>query len=169
MLYVLVVCPAGFGQVQNDQSPPLAATPRAERHRHVPVFGNADEFALATDVEYYVPQPGFDRQNRDIDLQVATIAVAAHMRHGWEFQFDGMALRAHGYRTLPSGAPYPQISSDAAGLGGGPVARWNFLQFSRFRPFVEADGDFILFDRPWPALGTINNFFLRRPLGERNC
>jgi hypothetical protein len=67
----------------------------------------------------------------------------------------------HGYRTLPSGALTAQIPSDALGLGFGPRARWNFLQSRRFRPFLEAEGDFILFDRPWPRLGTINNFFLR--------
>jgi hypothetical protein len=126
----------------------------------VPVFGNADELGLASSFAYYEPAPGFNRQNRDIDLQVATIALSAHLQHGWEFQFDGLALRAHGYRTT-SGAPTPEIPSNAAALGLGPVARWNFLQFSRFRSFVEAEGNFILFDRPWPALGTVNDFFIR--------
>ncbi len=129
------------------------------------MFGHADEFALATSFDYYEPEPGFNRQNRDIDLQVASIALAAHMLHGWEFQFDGVALRAHGYRTPSTGGLTPEIPSNAAALGGGPLARWDFLQFSRLRSFVEAEGDFILFDRPWPALGTVNDFFLR---GWRN-
>jgi hypothetical protein len=158
---VLVVCPAGLGQDTDAQSPPAESSPQPEQHRHVPVFGNADEFALATDFDYFQPAPGFNRQNRDIDLQVANIALVAHMQHGWEFQFAGLALRAHGYRTPGSGSATPQIPSNAAALGAGPLARWNFLQFSRFRTFVEAEGDFILFDRPWPTLGTINDFFLR--------
>ena len=139
--------------------PQSDATP--EQHRRIPIFGNADEFALSGDVEYYAPLDGFNRQNRDIDLQVASVALAAHMPHGWEFQFDGLAVRAHGYRTLPSGAPSPQVPSSAQALGAGPLARWNFLQFRGFRSFVEAEGDLLLFDRPWPTFGTINNFFLR--------
>ena len=135
---VLALGLVAFGQDSLDQSPRPESAAQPERHRHTLVFGNADEFALSGDVEYYAPLDGFNRQNRDIDLQVATIALVAHMRHGWEFQFDGLALRAHGYRTLPSGAPSPQLPSSAQGLGGGPLARWNFLQFSRFRPFVEA-------------------------------
>lgn len=161
----LAFCLPGLGQDLHleDQAAQPGSTlqPGQQRQRHVPIFGGADEFGLAGDFEYYVPQSGFNRQNRDIDMQVAGIAAVAHMRHGWEFQFNGLALRAHGYRTSPSGAPYPEIPSNAAALGFGPLARWNFLQFSRFRPFLEAGGDFILFDRPWPAGGTINDLFLR--------
>jgi hypothetical protein len=158
---VLALGPAALGQDSVDQSPQPQSAAQPERHRHKPVFGNADEFALSGTFEYYAPLAGFNRQNRDIDLQVATIALVAHMQHGWEFQFDGLVLRAHGYRTLPSRAPSPQIPSSAQALGAGPLARWNFLQFNRFRPFVEAGGDFLLFDRPWPTYGTVNNFFLR--------
>ena len=158
---LLVQCPTASGQDLHGQStqPNFVAQPK--QRRHIPVFGNADELAVAADVEYYAPLDGFDRQNRDIDLQVATVAFIAHMPGGWEFQFDGIALRAHGNRTPLSGAPSPQIPSNAQALGGGPLARWNFLQFSRLRPFVEAGGDFVLFDRPWPTYGTINNFLLR--------
>lgn len=144
-------------QTPSAQSVPAQPTTR----RHVPVFGGADEFALSADLQYYEPLPGFNRQNRDIDQQVGTVAVAAQFPHGWEFQFEGLALRAHGYRTPPNGGSSPAIPSSAAGIGFGPVARWNFLQFSRFRSFVEAGGDFILFDRPWPTYGTINDFRLR--------
>jgi hypothetical protein len=79
---------------------------------------------------------------------------------GWEFQLDGLVLRAQGCRTLTGGALDPQIPSNAQGLAIEPLARWNFLQVSR-RPFVEVAGDFVLFDRPWPTYGTINDFFLR--------
>jgi hypothetical protein len=150
---------SGIGQDTDDQSLSSESPSQLEQHRHVP-FGSADEFALGTTLDYYEPEPGFNRQNRDIDLQVASMVLAAHMEHGWEFQFNGVALRAHGYRTPPSGLR-PEIASDAAALGGGSVARWNFLQFSRLRSFVEAEGDFLLFDRPWPTLGTVNDFFLR--------
>jgi len=128
----------------------------------VPVFSHANEFALAGDFEYYAPQPGFDRQNRDIDLQVARIAAAAHFPHGWEFQFDGFLLRAHGTRTQTSLAPNPpQVASNALGLGGGPMARWNFLQFNQGRLFLDAGGDFFLADRPFPQHSTSYDFFLR--------
>lgn len=152
---------AGLGQDTGEQSPHPGFSSRTQQHRHVPVFGNADEFALATGFDYYEPEPGFNRQNRDIDLQVASIALAAHMLQGWEFQFDGVALRAHGYSRPSTGGLTPKIPSNAAALGVGPLGRWNFLQFNRLRSFVEAEGDFVLFDRPWPALGTINDFFLR--------
>jgi len=164
--YIMVCCvlatgPAGVAQDPIGLSPQPQPVLQAEQRNHIPVFGNADQFALSSDLEYYAPLDGFNRQNRDIDLQAGTIAVAAHLQHGWEFQFNGVALRAHGYRTLPSGAPSPQIPSDAQALGLGPLARWNFLEFNRFRTFAEAGGDFVLFDRPWPAYGTINDFFLR--------
>lgn len=157
----LAFCPSTLGQESSYESPAPESTPKSERHPHVPAFGNADEFVLTTSLEYYQPEPGFNRTNRDIDLQAATIAVGAHLPHGWEFHFDGVVLRAHGYRTLPNGAPNPQIPSNAQALGAGPLARWNFLQFSRFRSFIEAAGDFVLFDRPWPTYGTVNDFFLR--------
>jgi hypothetical protein len=163
LVYVVTVCwilcPTGLGQDRQSHHPYSA--PQPQHRTFIPVLGNADEFALAGDIEYLAPLDGFNRLNRDIDLQVSTIALVAHMRHGWEFQFNGLALRAHGYRTLPSGTPSPQIPSSAQALGAGPLARWNFLQFSRLRPFVEAEADFILFDRPWPTYGTINDFFLR--------
>src|SRR5215471_3318635 len=84
---VFVLCPFGLlGQAPDESEQPAQRDiPAQSQHRrHVPIFGNADEFALATDLEYYAPQPGFDRQNRDIDLQMAHLAVAAHMRQGWE-------------------------------------------------------------------------------------
>ena len=158
---ILGLGPAGLGQDKGDRSPHPEFSSQPQQRRRLSVFRNADEFALAIGFNYYEPEPGFNRQNRDIDLQVASIALAAHMLHGWEFQFDGVALRAHGYRTPSTGGLTPEIPSNAAALGGGPLARWNFLQFRRLRSFVEAGGDFILFDRPWPAQGTINDFFLR--------
>jgi hypothetical protein len=131
-LSALVVCASGFGQEAADQpaQPVLSSQPAPQKH--VPVLGNADEFAFTTDVSYYIPQ---DRVNRDIDLQVAAIAAVAHMRHGWEFQFNGMALRAQGYRSVTLGVPTPQIPSDAAGLAVGPVARWNFFAIQPRSPF----------------------------------
>lgn len=158
---VLALGPIALAQQSIDQSPQPHSVAQPEQHRHIPVFGTADEFALSTDVEYYAPLDGFYRQNRDIDLQVASVALGAHLPHGWEFQFKGLALRAHGNRTPPSGSPGLQIPSSAQALGAGPMARWNFVQFRHFRSFVEAEGDLLLFDRPWPTFGTINDFFLR--------
>lgn len=143
--------PAGLCHGQTESPAP----------RHIPVFGNASEFALTSDFEYFDPLPGLDRQIRDIDLQLSSIGLAAHFQHGWEFQFEALALRAHGYERLPSEAAYPQVASNALGVGAGPRARWNFLQIHRFRTFIEASGDFLLFDRPFPRFGSFYDFLLR--------
>jgi hypothetical protein len=119
----LVFCPSALGQESGDKSAAPESAVQSDQRSHVPVFGNADEFVLMPSLEYYQPELGFNRTNRDIDLQVGTIGVGAHFRHGWEFEFGGSVLRAHGYRTLPSGAPSPQIPSNAQGLGIGPMAR----------------------------------------------
>jgi hypothetical protein len=66
--FALILCLPAIAQ----DSPELAPT----EPRRIPVFGNADEFAVLSDFEYYDPQPGFDRQNRDMDLQVSTISLA---------------------------------------------------------------------------------------------
>ncbi|MFY9676179.1 MAG: hypothetical protein WAK13_17095 [Terriglobales bacterium] len=140
--------------------PPELSQPKP--HRHIPVFGGANEFALETDLQYYEPAPGFDRQNRDIDLAVVRAALAAHFREGWEFQFDVQALRARGTAILSSTPPIPPpVPSNAVALGAGPGARWNFLQFSRCRLFLDAQGDLILNDRPFPTHGSSYDFFLR--------
>lgn len=126
------------------------------------MLGRADEFALLTDLQYFEPEPGFDSHNRDINLLVARAALAAHFRQGWEFQFYALALRARGTAILSSTPPIPPpVPSNALALGVGPLARWNFLQFSRCRLFVDGEGDFILNDRPFPSHGTSYDFFLR--------
>jgi hypothetical protein len=162
--FIFALFPKAFGQEPDDgkQAPQADASAQPEKRRHVPVFGNADEFAFVSDFGYYAPEPGFNRLNRDIDVQVARIALAAHLGQGWEFQFEGLALRAQGNRTLNSGTPSPpQVPSNALALGGGPLARWNFLQFSRSRVFVEAQGDLFLANRPFPTQGSVYDFLLR--------
>ena len=111
----LAFCASGLGQESGDNCSGPKSTLQSEQRPHVLVFGNADEVVLTTSIEYYEPEPGFNRTNRDIDLQAATIGVGAHLRHGWEFQFDGLVLRAHGYRTLPSGAPNPRSEERRVG------------------------------------------------------
>ena len=171
LAFGLILCFLSFSstlalsQPPNEKSPSQSDVPEQREHgKHIPIFGNADEFAIASDFEYYEPWPGFNRLNRDISLQVARVAVAAHLQQGWEFQFNGLAMRARGVRTLSdvsAGSPNPpQVASNALALGAGPRARWNFLQSSRFRFFVDAEGDLILSDRPFPFRGTIYNFFL---------
>ncbi len=146
-----------------EKQPPQQPEPsQPEPQIQIPVLGAPNEFALVTDLEYYEPEPGFDRQDRDIDLQVARAALAVHFRQGWEFQFDVLAIRARGAAILSSTPPIPPpVSSNALALGVGPLLRWNFLQFSRLRLFVDGQADFILADRPFPTHGTINDFFLR--------
>jgi hypothetical protein len=139
-----------------------AASSQPEPQRHIPVFGGANEFALATNLEYYEPEPGFNRQDRDIDIEVASAALAAHFRQGWEFQFDVLAMRARGTAILSSTPPIPApVPSNAVAVGVGPAARWNIVQFSRWRLFVDAQGDLILNDRPFPPHGTSYDFLLR--------
>lgn len=150
----------GFGQQTGevDESPQPSEAAQAAPQKHIPVIGGADEFALETDLQYYEPEPGFNREDRDIDLQVARAALAAHFRQGWEFQFDLLAIRARGTAIVSSTPPIP---SNSLALGSGPLARWNFLQFSRYRLFVDGEGDLILNDRPFPTHGTSYDFFLR--------
>jgi len=167
-LLVVAACigftPLGTAQQRYDRQlfPEADSAAQHPPARHIPVFDHADEFALAAAVEYFDPEPGFDRQNRDIDLQVARIALSAHLLQGWEFLFDGLALRAHGTRTMASlAANPPQVAGNALAIGSGPMARWNFLQFSRCRLFMDAGGDLFLADRPFPNHGTVYDFFLR--------
>src|SRR5262249_30692418 len=68
----------GLGQESIGESSQPQSVVQPEQHRHIPLFGHADEFALSGDVEYYAPLDGFNRQNRDIDLQVASFDLAAH-------------------------------------------------------------------------------------------
>jgi len=133
-----------LGQESGNKSTGPEPTVQSEERCHAPVFGKANEFVLTSGLEYHQPKPGFNRTSRDIDLQVAGIGVGAHLQPGGEFQFDGLVLRAQGYRTLPS-VSQPADPSNAQGFAVGPLARWNFLQVSRFRPFVEAAGDVVLF------------------------
>jgi len=145
---------------QQSQQQPELSQPKPQIH--IPVLGTPNEFALITDLEYYEPEPGFNRQDRDINLQVARAALAAHFRQGWEFQFDVLAIRARGTAILSSTPPIPPpVPSNALAVGAGPLARWNVLQFSRWRLFMDAQGDLILNDRPFPPHGTSYDFFLR--------
>jgi len=156
--------PDGFGQAVGDEkeSPQLPGPSQPDPRRHIPVFGSADEFSLDTDLQYYEPEPGFDRRDRDIDLQVARAALSAHFRQGWEFQFDVLAIRARGTAILSSSPPIPPpVPSNALAVGAGPMVRWNFLQFSCFRLFIDGQGDLILADRPFPPHGSSYDFFLR--------
>ncbi len=141
-----------------NESSQQPQTSQPEPQKHLPVLGTLTEFALATDLEYYEPAPGFNRQNRDIDLQVVRAALAAHFQQGWEFQFDALAFHGRGTEADTSTPPVP---SNAAGVGAGPTVRWNFLQLDRWRLFLDAQGDLILANRPFPVHGSSYDFFLR--------
>jgi hypothetical protein len=131
-------------------------------HKRVPVFGGADEFAVAAGIEYYEPEPGFDRQDRDIDIDVAQAAVAAHYREGWEFQFDGLVTRNRGTAVLSSTPPIPPpVTSNSVAIGAGPMARWDFLEINRLRFFIDSQADLILNDRPFPPHGSSYDFLLQ--------
>src|SRR5580700_4340114 len=84
-------------QTQAPQAAPdnSAPAPPAVR-RGLPILRDADERAWVVDVEYFAPQPGFNRMNRDIDVSDIRLARAWHYSNGWEFELGGMALRASG-------------------------------------------------------------------------
>lgn len=146
--------------IHADDSAPISVSPTP--HKRVPVFGGADEFAVAADLEYYEPQPGFDRQDRDIDLDVAQAAVAVHYREGWEFQFDGLITRNSGTAVLSSTPPIPPpVTSNAVAIGAGPMARWDFFEVDRLRFFIDGQAALILNDRPFPPHGSSYDFLLR--------
>jgi hypothetical protein len=74
-------------QAAPDNSSP--APPAVQRG--LPILRNADERAWVVDVEYFAPQPGFDRLNRDIDVSDIRLARAWHFSSGWEFELGAMA------------------------------------------------------------------------------
>ncbi len=138
------------------------SAPQAERDNKpvLPILRNADETAWITSLDYYAPRPGFNRGNRDIDVENFRVTRAWHFRLGLEFQFGGLVFRASGTRTTDTSPPSLE-RSDALGLGFGPVGRWNFLQIKRLRLFGEAGPDLIFTNNPFPAGGTKYDFFLR--------
>jgi hypothetical protein len=71
---LLAFSPAGLGQNQTDEAA------QTDPPQHIPVFGSASGFAMTSDFEHHNPLPGFDRQGRDIEVQLSNIAFAAHMR-----------------------------------------------------------------------------------------
>lgn len=135
-----------------------------ETRRGVPVLRNADENAWLANLEYYSPQPGFDRLNRDIELENFRIARAWHFPQGWEFQVGGLLFRASGTRTTNVSPPGIE-RSDALGFGLSPAARWNFLQFSRVRLYGDLAPGINFTNNPFPAGGTNYSFFLRAGAG----
>jgi hypothetical protein len=147
-----------FAQNTEPQASSQDASPQPQQPKRGPFF-NVDEFAFQSQIEYYAPLAGFDRQNRDIDIQLTRVALAAHLPSGWEFMFDAFGFHADGNRTEPSNPTL--VESNAVGVGAGPMVRWNFLQLSRLRLFLNADGSLLLADRPFPQRGAIYDFFLR--------
>jgi len=104
------------------------------------LFSGADEVAWVGNVEYYAPLPGFNRQNRDIDVSDIQFIRAWHFLQGWEFQLGVVALAASGTRTQHSFSPNPPPeSSNAFAFGIVPLLRWNFLQFNNWRSLKLAD------------------------------
>jgi hypothetical protein len=147
-------------------SQPQSVQAQANPLQGVPVLRRAREFSLTGAFDYYEPEPGFNRRDRDIGIQALRGAIAAHYESGWEFQFDALAFRAAGTAILSSTPPIPPaVASDALGAGAGVTARWTILDFDRFRFFVDGAGDLILIDRPFPPHGSIYDFFLHPAVG----
>lgn len=166
MCFVLIILiPAqSFGQASGPQED--AQQPAVPNNTNLPILRNANENSWLVSLEYYAPQPGFYRHNRDIDVSDIRVSRAWHFRWGLEFQLDAFFLRATGNRTAPSFAPSPPPQpSGAYGLGVGPVFRWNFLQFKRLRLFADADPDIFFTNHDFPAGGSKYNFFLRAGAG----
>jgi len=144
---------------QGQQGVPEGKAERANGST-LPILRYADETAWVTSLDYYAPRPGFDRQNRDIDVEDFRVTRAWHFRRGLEAQFGGLAFRASGTRTTNTSPPSLE-GSDALGLGFGPMGRWNLLEIKRVRFFGDAGPDVIFTNNPFPAGGTNYDFFLR--------
>lgn len=153
-----------FGQTSPGQGD--VPQPAPQHKTELPILRNADENSWLVNLEYYVPQPGFDRRNRDIKVSDIRVSRAWHFRWGLEFQLGAFFLRATGTRTVPSLAPGPpQEPSGAYGLGVGPVFRWNLLQVRRLRLFADGEPDVFFTNHDFPAGGSKYNFFLRAAAG----
>jgi len=140
-----------------------ATAPEPEKHvGGLPILRNADENSWLLNLEYYAPLPGFNRNNRDIDVRNIRFARAWHFSQGWEIQLGAVGFRATGTRTAPSVSPNPPLQrSGAFGMGIGPTIRWNFLQFPCWRLFAEATEDLIYSTTSFPAEGTSYNGYFR--------
>ena len=110
---VLVFAQVGLGQESIGQSPQPA---QPKHHRHIPIFRNADEFTLSSDVESYEPLDGFSRQNRDIDLQVASVALDFFLRAG-----GGVAVRVSPSYWIESTFHWAHISNGAISVHQSPL------------------------------------------------
>jgi hypothetical protein len=129
--------------VDEKQSPQQPEPSPPKPQIHIPVLGTPNEFALVTDLEYYEPEPGFNRKDRDIDLQVARAALAAHFRQGWEFQFDVLAIRARGTAILSSTPPIPPPGSkQCPGRGSGTSRALERLAIQPLAPICGCSGGF---------------------------
>lgn len=138
---------------------PCTETAQSRKHG-LPILRDADETALIASFDYYSPQPGFDRRNRDIDVENFRVNLAWHFPRGWELQFGGLIFRASGTRTTNTSPPATE-RSDALGFGFGPVVRWNFLQFKRVRLFGNLGLGVNFTNNDFPAGGTKYDFLLR--------
>lgn len=132
--------------------------------RGVPILRDADETAWVGNLEYYHPQPGFDRANRDIDVENVRISRAWHFPVGWEFHVSGLFFRASGTRTTDAPPPATE-RSDALGFGLSPAVRWNFLDFRRARFLGDLSPGINFTNKAFPAGGTNYGFFLRAGAG----
>lgn len=157
---IILISTQMFGQASGWQEDAPQSEP--PHNTSLPILRNADGNSWLASLEYFVPQPGFDRRNRDIDVSDVRVSRGWHFRWGLEFQLGAFFLRATGTRAAPSLAPSPQQEpSGAYGLGIGPDFRWNFLQFRRLRLFADADPDVFFTNHDFPAGGSKYNFFLR--------
>jgi hypothetical protein len=153
-------------QTQAPQAAPGSSSPAPPAvRRGLPILRDADERAWVVDVEYFAPQPGFDRLNRDIDVSDIRLARAWHFSSGWECELDAMALRASGTRTTGASPAAIERSDTPIGVGFGPAVRWNFLQLDRVRLFGNLAPNVIFTENNFPAGGTKYNFLLRAGAG----
>jgi hypothetical protein len=151
----------GFSLGLRHAGKPVSASPAESAKRSaLPILRYADETAWLTTLDYYAPWPGFNRQNRDIDVGTFGVNRAWHFRRGLEFQFGGLGVRASGTRTIDP-APAPVERSDALGVGFDSLGRWNFFQRKQCRLFAEAEPGFTFTNNGFPSGGTQYNFFLR--------
>jgi hypothetical protein len=123
-------------------------------------FGTIDETARTVGIDYFGPRDDFDEQFRDIDVAVVTMTRGWRTSSGFELQLGGGMLIAEGTRHEPFSVE-PVQDSDAFGLLGGGLIRYNLPSTPFGRAFIDASIQVLWAERPFPAGGSAVNGLVR--------
>ncbi|MBB6093840.1 hypothetical protein HNQ60_002721 [Povalibacter uvarum] len=115
-------------------------------------FGAVDEAARTISMDYFGPRDDFDEQFRAIDVVALTMMHGWRAESGFELQLGGGVLVANGTRHEPFSIESVQ-DSDAVGLLGGGLVRYNLPALPIGHAFIDASIQFLWAERPFPAGG----------------